>query len=304
MRKPRTVPSPIGTERPLPRISARAACGARGSGRRVRVECSAVQELLRTLAQARTIDLAQPYYVGMPHHPNHPPYLYGLSKAHGESSFGDVSAAAESIALGGHVGTHIDALCHFSLRGKLFGGADAIGCQSHGEGIAEHHVDTIEPIFRRGVLLDAASVAGIDPLPEDYVVDAGCLREAAERAEVCIREGDIVLVRTGWARYWHQAGRFVNNLSCPGVNREAAVWLSERRVFAAGSDTIAFEFVPAPGMPVHIHLLVESGIHIIEALNLETLSAEGVHEFVFVAAPLRIRGGTGSPIRPVALVSC
>jgi len=61
--------------------------------------------------------------------------------------------------------------------------------------------------------------------------------------------------------------------------------------------------VPAAAMPVHVHLLVESGIHIIEALNLEELAAAKVHEFLFVAAPLRIRGGTGSPIRPLALVA-
>ena len=54
-------------------------------------------------------------------------------------------------------------------------------------------------------------------------------------------------------------------------------------------------------MPVHVHLLVESGIHIIEALNLEELSRNRIFEFVFVAAPLKIRGGTGSPIRPLAL---
>ncbi len=267
------------------------------------LECRAVQELLRRLADTRKIDLAQPYYVGMPHHPNHPPFLYGLSKAHGDSSFGEVSAAAESIALGGHVGTHIDALCHFSLRGKLFGGADAIGCQSYGAGIAEHHVDTIEPIFRRGILLDPAQTEQVEVLPQDFVVDAECLRRSADRAGAEILPGDIVLVRTGWARYWYEPGRFINNLRCPGINREAAEWLSGKGVFAAGSDTIAFEFVPAPRMPVHIHLLVESGIHIIEALNLETLSEEAFHEFVFVAAPLRLRGGTGSPIRPVALVS-
>jgi len=68
-------------------------------------------------------------------------------------------------------------------------------------------------------------------------------------------------------------------------------------VFAAGSDTIAFEYVPNPAMPVHVHLLVESGIHIIEALNLEEVAREHIYEFLFVAAPLRFRGGTGSPIR-------
>ena len=270
---------------------------------RERVECTAMQELLQQLADSRTIDLAQPYYVGMPHHPNHPPFLYGLSKAHGDNLAGEVSAAADSIALGGHVGTHIDALCHFSLRGKLFGGVDAIASQSYGTGLAEHHVDTIAPIFRRGILLDPAIAEGVEVLPHDFVVDGECLEKSLDRAEVEIRRGDIVLVRTGWARYWNEPGRFVNNLRCPGVNREAAGWLSAQGVFAAGSDTIAFEFVPAPTMPVHVHLLVETGVHIIEALNLETLSAEGIHEFVFVAAPLRIHGGTGSPIRPVALVA-
>ena len=55
---------------------------------------------------------------------------------------------------------------------------------------------------------------------------------------------------------------------------------------------------PSPTMPVHVHLLVESGIHIIECLNLEELSAAGVKEFLFAAAPMKLRGATGAPIRP------
>lgn len=260
-----------------------------------------MQDLLQRLDESRVIDLAQPYYPGMPHHPNHPPFVYGLNKAHGETTRDGVSAAADALALGGHVGTHIDALCHFSLNGKLFGGADAVGCQSYTTGLSVHHVDTIAPIFRRGVLLDIAATEGFPALPDDFVVDADHLERAADRAGVTVSSGDIVLVRTGWARYWHDAGRYVNGLHCPGVNREAAGWLSAKGAFAGGSDTIAFEFVPSPSMPVHVHLLVESGIHIIEALDLETLSTEGVSEFVFAASPLRIRGATGSPIRPVAL---
>ncbi len=260
-----------------------------------------MQNLLKQLQDCRKIDLAQPYYVGMPHHPSHPPFLYSLSKAHGEISRDGVSAAAESIALGGHVGTHIDALCHFSFDGKLFGGIEAIGCQSYGSGVSEHDVDTIEPIFRRAVLADIATLEGVDVLPENFVVDADCLAAGLDRAEAGVRPGDIVLVRTGWARYWNEPSRFINDLRCPGVNRDAAEWLSARGVFAGGSDTIAFEFQPAPTMPVHVHLLVESGVHIIEGLNLEELSSAGVHEFLFAASPLRIQGGTGSPLRPVAL---
>ena len=88
----------------------------------------------------------------------------------------------------------------------------------------------------------------------------------------------------------------------PGPGVEGAKWLSRRGVFAAGSDTVAFEKVPDPSMPVHVHLLVESGIHIIECLNLEELAADGVSEFCFVGVPMKIRGATGAPVRPLALV--
>jgi kynurenine formamidase len=88
----------------------------------------------------------------------------------------------------------------------------------------------------------------------------------------------------------------------PGPGLRAARWFSERGLFAVGSDTAAFERMPSPEMDVHVHLLVESGIHILECLNLEDLAAAGRSEFVFVGAPLKIEGGTGSPIRPFALI--
>jgi len=79
--------------------------------------------------------------------------------------------------------------------------------------------------------------------------------------------------------------------------------LSARGIFAAGSDTVAFEKSPVASMPVHVHLLVESGVHIIECLNLEELAADGVTEFLFVGAPMKIRGATGAPLRPLAVVA-
>jgi kynurenine formamidase len=116
-----------------------------------------------------------------------------------------------------------------------------------------------------------------------------------------IRPGDVVLLRTGWARFWDDAARFIAQVHGPGPGEAGARWLSSRGIFAAGSDTVAFEKVPDSNMPVHVHLLVESGIHIIECLNLEQLAAERRYTFLFVATPLKIRGGTGSPIRPLAL---
>ncbi len=94
----------------------------------------------------------------MPHFPTHPPYLFGLTRKHGDMLLeGNVSSSAESIAFGGHVGTHIDALCHFSCDGKLHGGVQAAAVQSHFGGFSELSIDTVDPILRRGVLLDIAA---------------------------------------------------------------------------------------------------------------------------------------------------
>jgi len=254
--------------------------------------------VLDALSGARIYDLAQPYFIGMPHHPSHPPFLYSLVKQHGEyvGPIGN-SSAADAIALGSHVGTHIDALCHFSCGGKLYGGENAADAQSYAGGLTQHSIDTIAPILRRGVLLD---VAGANPLADDYTITPDDLARAAR---VEIRKGDVVLIRTGWARYFGDAKRFISEVRGPGPAIAGARWLSERGVFAAGSDTVAFEKVPDPSMPVHVHLLVESGIHIVECLNLEELAAAGVAEFLFVALLLKIRGATGSPVRPVAVVT-
>jgi len=268
-----------------------------------------VSELLDAIGRSKVYDLAQPYFVGMPHFPTHPPYLFGLTREHGDMLLeGKVSSSAEAIALGGHVGTHIDALCHFSCDGKLHGGIEASAVHNARDGFSQLSVDTVAPILRRGVLLDIAGEMNVDALPDDFAITPEHMERALHAGKTSVQPGDVVLLRTGWARFFTEASRYVTGkqgghaVTGPGPELEAARWLSERGVFAAGSDTIAFEKVPAASMPVHVHLLVESGIHIIEALNLEELASNRIYEFVFVAAPLKIRGGTGSPIRPVALV--
>jgi len=262
---------------------------------------SALTELLAGISACRAIDLAQPYFIGIPHYPLHAPYLYSLSKKHGESVHpAGASSAAEAITLSTHTGTHIDALCHYSSHGKLHGGQETSGAQTYAGGMEALSVDRIPPIFRRGVLLDIAGRQGVDVLPVDFVITPDHLAQAS--AEVKIGPGDVVLLRTGWSKYWNDPAKFISQLHSPGPQLAGARWLSESGVFAVGSETAPFEFVPSPEMEVHVHLLVESGIHIIECLNLEELAASGAREFLFVATPLKIRGGTASPIRPYALV--
>jgi kynurenine formamidase len=254
------------------------------------------------LAGARIFDLAQPYYLGMPHFPTHPAFLYSLVKLHGEY-IGPVghSSAADALALGSHVGTHIDALCHFSMDGKLHGGEAVAPLQSYSGGLEKLSIDTVAPILRRGVLLDFAGLEGVAALGEDFEITPAHLEAALAAQGVAILPGDVVLLRTGWASYWDDAARFISQVRSPGPALAGARWLSERQVFAAGSDTAPFEKMPSAEQPVHVHLLVESGIHIIECLNLEALAQARVYEFLFVGIPLKIRGATASPIRPIAV---
>jgi kynurenine formamidase len=260
--------------------------------------------LLDQLLGASVYDLAQPYFAGMPHFPTHPPFLFGLTKKHGEFVLSNGgSSAADAIAMCSHNGTHIDALNHFSCGGKLHGEREVADVQSYTGGVTHLSAGTLAPILRRGVMLDIAGLLGVPVLGEDTVVTPGHLQAAADRQGVQIRQGDVVLLRTGYARYFEDAPRYVSKPAAPGVEIEGARWLSERKIFAAGSDTMAFERLPSPEMAVHIHLLVEKGIHIIENLNLEDLSLDSVYEFAFAGAPLKIRGATGAPMRPLALVS-
>jgi kynurenine formamidase len=248
------------------------------------------------LLNTKPYDLGQPYFPGMPHYPTHPPFLYSLTKKHGEVLYsGGVSSAADAIALGTHIGTHIDALSHFSCNGVCYG-SRAVE-QSYERGMAELSVDRMAPIVCRGILLDIAGHEGVEILPEDFEITPDHLARASH---VEIKEGDFVVIRTGWAQFFSDARRYINNTVAPGLGIEAARWLSSRKIFAAGSDTVGFEKIPDPAHPVHKHLLVESGIYIIEVLNLEELARDRIYEFVLVAAPMKIRGATGAPIRPLA----
>src|SRR5579885_2341687 len=150
--------------------------------------------LLELLSAATVYDLSQPYFIGMPHFPTHPPFLHSLTRAHGEHVGPQGhSSSADSLAMGSHCGTHIDALCHFSLDGKLFGGEPVK--QAYAGGIAQYSVDTIAPILRRAVLLDIARLVNLPALPQDFEITPAHLDTAL--GDLAIRPGDIVLLRTG-----------------------------------------------------------------------------------------------------------
>jgi kynurenine formamidase len=263
---------------------------------------------LDELAQARVYDLAQPLEATTPVLPHHAPFRMAMLRRHGDYFREDGSSGAnELLSLGSHTGTHIDALCHVSMDGKLHRGLDP-DAVCRGGRFAELGVETVAPIVCRGVLLDVAGALGIPALEPARAITAKDLETTCRAQAVDVRKGDAVLVRTGWP-----VGRLETPeaflgwaTGVPGPDQSAARWLAERRVRVTGSDTIIYEWL-APGvalarLPVHVILLVEHGIPIIEVMDLEGLASDRAWTFLFVAAPLRIVGATGSPVRPLGLV--
>jgi len=231
-----------------------------------------------------------------------------LMRRHGDMVREDGSSAAnEIIVTGGHTGTHVDALAHVSYRGELHGGASAEDAQRGGR-FSSHGIDAMEPMVCRGVLLDVAALHETDVLPGGYGITENDLAAAEEKSGVEVQAGDVVLVHSGWSRNFGDAQAFLGHeTGAPGPTEDAARWLAEKGVRATGAETIAYEQIkPEIGhalLPVHRLLLVESGIHIIEVMNITELAEAGIYEFMFILAPLKITGGTGSPVRPLAVVN-
>lgn len=262
--------------------------------------------LARLLQGARVFDLGRPLERGMPQSPNHPPFQMILERRHGDRYRPDgTSGANEIIITGGHVGTHVDALCHVACGGKLYGGIDALEAQAGGR-FKEHGIETLPPIFGRGVLLDIPTHLGEACCTAGYELTAADLQEAEASAGVTVGAGDTVLVRTGWGRFWAEREVFLGlSDGLPGPGAKAIEWLCGLGVRAVGSDTIAFEHIAAgkglSELPGHKLLLVDHGIPIIETLDLEPLAGAGLAEFLFVMTPLKLVGATASPVRPLAI---
>lgn len=259
-----------------------------------------VRDLIRT---GRVFDLGMTLSVATPHHPNHTPFLYRLTKSHGDMVHENgASASNDMFAMGTHVGTHIDGLGHIAHHGCMFGNYRAEDVSGVLTGVPPLGIDKDPPVACRGVLLDICGALGVESLEAAHEITVSEIKICLERQGTELRRGDCVLIRTGWERHADDHATYLGlRRGAPGPGPEAARFLADRGMTLAGSDTLAYEKQPAPGFPVHVELLVERGIRIIECLALAELAGSGQHEFLFVATPLKIAGGTGSPVRPIAI---
>jgi kynurenine formamidase len=276
-----------------------------------------VRDALALAAQGRIYDLDCVRFPGMPLFPGHPPFqVMAYRTPRGLDNQGDQEWLADNnvnfhwqseMVMGTvHSGTHIDALSHITCGDDhgWFGG----GCAERdlGDfGPLRDDATEIPPIISRGILIDVPGFRGVDALDAHVAVGPDELRDACKRQGVELRPGDVALVRTGYLSGWPDP-EFIAAHEQAGIDRDAALWLAEQGVVAVAGDTESLEVLPSTVSgnphPVHIALLVERGIFILEMVNCEELARDRVYEFCFMCLPLSIRGATGSMVRPIAIV--
>jgi kynurenine formamidase len=223
------------------------------------------------------VDLSRDIYHKMPRLLNHPSIIITPYSTHDEVRVADgyeFSAATMALAMGDHAGTHVDAPCHFDSRAEA-------------RSIDEMPLETF---FTEAVCLDLSS----KPLKSD--ISIADLEASVEAAKVVIKPKDTVLLHMDFYRRCYGMDGYLTDF--PGLTKESATWLGRQGIGMFGVEAVS------PGRPgrnnfeVH-HVCRDLGFTHMEGLvNLDKLVGKG--RFRFIGFPLKIKGGTGSPIRAVA----
>lgn len=273
------------------------------------------EAILARIQGGKVYDLSVEYFIGMPgwfpagdpryniwmtHTPNGTIVDDPLSV--GVEMNEHVSYTGSALSMYAHTGTHIDALNHFGLNGKIYNGFTA---DEHlgDRGWARTGAETIPPIVARGLLLDIPRAKGVKSLPAGYFIEREDLVTTLEYQQLELAEGDVVLIRTGRMQDYDNTEAYLENP--PGLGMSGARYLAENGAMIIGGDNLSLEAFPSQVegnyIPVHTFLLAQQGIPILELVNLEAIAADGVYEFAFIGGSLKLRGADAAPLRPIAI---
>ena len=265
-------------------------------------------DVIKQVAGGKVYDLGVEMFVGMPTccvpfgDPNFQIFMTHTPAQDTAKEL--LSYSGDGVSMYTHSGTHIDTLNHFGLHGKIWNqvsSQDALGVR----GWTKSGADKYPPIIARGVLIDVAKSKNVATLPTSYPITVADLQDALKKQATALKAGDVVLVRTGVMTLWPDTAKY-RLADQPGLSLEAAQWLVEgQKAMLIGADNFGIESFPSKDpenfVPVHTYLLAERGVSLVEALWLEELAKDQVYEFLFIASPLKMRGATASPIRPLAI---
>ncbi len=265
-------------------------------------------DVLKQVASGKIYDLGVDLFVGMPTccgSWGDPTYQIWMTHTPARGNAKErLSYSGEGVSMYTHIGTHIDSLNHFGLNGKIWNQVsadDALGVR----GWTKSGADKYPPIVARGVLIDVARSKNVVHLPASYSITVADLQEALKKQRTTLRPGDVVLMRTRLMTLWPDESQY-RMADQAGLSLEAARWLVGRQeAMLLGADNFGVESFPSKDpanfAPVHTYLLAEQGVSLLEVLWLEELAKDQVYKFLFIASPLKMRGATASPIRPLAI---
>lgn len=282
-------------------------------------DAAMVIQAAKLIKGGKVYDLAQTVDRYSPNWPGHPPYeLITFRSPFGEWNQGDqgwlmsnndanICFASEVTIHCQHTGTHMDGLAHV-VCGPAWAGYNGFSQKKIlGDfGFVKTGIETVPPVFCRGILLDVAGYKGVKCLEPGYEITVADIEGTLKKQGTKINKGDAVLIRTGAGQFWPDKQKATIG---PGPGWKACKWLLDNGMMVGGTDTVAYEAQPVPGgvgpvgtnpHPGHTALF-HHGVHILELLNLEGLAQDNVYEFLFVTVPNKFRGATGSNIRPIAI---
>jgi len=220
---------------------------------------------------------------------------------------GDAAFNDDTVVMAMSAGTHIDALGHVSYSGLLYNGFPADSATAVG-GLTRCGAEKIGPIIGRGVLLDLPATFGVDRLEPGYAITADDLDRAADRAGVSLAPGDVLCVRTGHMKFFHEGQTTTYNHDSPGLSTRTIRWIRDHDCGAVFSDTYVYEVWPPEDwsamMVVHMIHLRDMGQVQGQNFDFEGLAAacdaHGTSEFLFTAHPEPFTGAASAPVHPVA----
>lgn len=283
------------------------------------VTSRSILNAFKIVHEGRVYDLGLERFHGMPLPGMHPPLeiltyrsIRGMKNQQDQQWITDSGNQAqfgftsELVITCLHTGTHLDTLSHANAGPEhaWYGGYSS-DVYVGDYGTLKSDASSLPPILARGVLLDVARFMQVDALPQGGAITREILENTSKAQHVELRPGDVVLIRTGYMSLWPDKEKLGQH-NGSGINLAAAQWLASNQPLAVGTDTEAVEQFPGedPGNPhpVHTFLLVNNGIFMIECLDLEALARDQRYEFLFIALPVKFRGGTAGIMDPVAVV--